>query len=261
MSGAMDEIRERPTVLVVEDHEDVRLVLRTELEDDFTVLEAPDGQEGLRLAVERMPDLVLTDILMPLMDGIELCRRLKADLATSHIPVVMLTARGAEEHEIEGLESGADDYITKPFSVAVLKARVRRLTAARRRLGERLGLDALLPTADSAIAPIDRDFLERAIRLVADHLADPGFGVDALAKGLFVGRNTLHRKLVGLLSLAPGDFIRVLRLNRARQLLEQSDRGIGEIAYACGFSEPANFTRGFKAQFGMTPSECREARG
>ena len=143
MSNAAHMRAGRPTVLVVEDHEDVRLVLRTELEDDFTVLEAPDGREGLHLAVERMPDLVLTDILMPVMDGIELCRRLKADLATSHIPVVMLTARGAEEHELQGLESGADDYITKPFSVAVLKARIRKLTAARRRLGEHLGLDAL----------------------------------------------------------------------------------------------------------------------
>lgn len=257
MSKVAREPTGRPVVLVVEDHEDVRLVLRTEMEEDFAVIEARDGAEGLALAVAHTPDLVLTDILMPVMDGIELCRRLKTDVRTSHIPVVMLTARTAEEHELEGLETGADDYITKPFSVPILKVRIRRLTTARRRLGERLSLDALVPTAESAITPLDEGFLNQAIRLVARHLADPDFGVDELARGLGLGRNTLYRKLTALLSLTPGEFVRSLRLNRARQLLEETSRSISDIAYAVGFPEPANFTRCFKNQFGVTPSQCR----
>lgn len=261
MNYPADPSPERPTVLVVEDHDDVRLVLRTELEDDFVVIEACDGAEGLALATERLPDLVLTDVLMPVMDGIELCRCLKNDVRTSHIPVVMLTARSAEEHELEGLETGADDYITKPFSILILKARIRKLATARRHLGELLSHDGVFAAAAGGVTPLDEDFLNRAIRLVAVHLADPVFGVEELAKGLAVGRNTLYRKLTALLTLTPGEFVRSLRLKRAKQLLEESALSISEISDAVGFPEPANFTRSFKHEFGMTPSECRKGRG
>ncbi len=256
------------TVLVVEDNAEVRTYLRMHLAQRYRVVEAIDGVDGLAKAPRLLPDLVLSDVMMPGMDGYALCRTLKADPATDFIPVFLLTAKAGQEDRIEGLHEQADDYLTKPFDVRELTARVDNLIASRKRLlkhfvrnanghaGTPGDLGAAAPPAQSTpdLDPGDLDFLEAVRAAVQAYLDDEDFGVDALAGAVAVSRSTLYRKLGTLLDRTPQALLREARLARAAGLLEARAGGVGEIAYAVGFKSVAHFSRAFHAHYGVPPS-------
>ncbi len=244
------------TILVVEDNEDLRLVLQTELEDDYEVLLAKDGREGLELAVLHVPDLVITDIMMPVMFGLELCKELKTNEVTNHIPVVMLTARSKEDEQIEGLEHGANDYISKPFSVPILKMRVRNLLESRRNYRNRI-LQQVDATGGIEAVPFEDRFMERIVKQVGEQMSDPDFRVESLSTAMNMAERTLQRKLKAMTNQTPQELIRSMRLNRARDLLENSNLSVSEVAFQVGYLEPTNFSRSFKKQFGFSPSQLR----
>lgn len=250
------QVTERATILVVEDNADVRLVLETELEDDYVVLLASHGHEGLELAIQNVPDLVITDVMMPKMSGLELCQAIKCNEVTNHIPVIMLTARGQEYEQIEGLEVGANDYISKPFSVPILKMRIHNLLESRRHYRLRI-LQQLDATGDIEAVSFGDRFMERVLACVDLHLSEPDFGVEQLAAEVGMSERTLQRKLKAMADSTPQDVIRSIRLNRARSLLESSSLSISEVAFKVGFQEPTNFSRSFKKQFSSPPSHFR----
>jgi len=245
-----------PTILIVEDHPDLRAFLREELIADFVLLEAPDGRAGLDLARQEIPDLVLTDVMMPELDGFELCRRLKTDERTNHIPVVMLTAKTESASRLAGLEIGADDYLTKPFDIAELKQRLSNLLEQRRLLRDRFARNSLDPGRRSQpVESADELFLERARDLVAANLEDPDFRVDGMCRGLGMSRTQLHRKLKAVADQSTGEFLRNQRLLRAAEMLAGNYGNVTEVAYAVGFRNLSHFAKTFREQFGVAPSE------
>jgi CheY-like chemotaxis protein len=224
------------TVLVVEDNADLRTYLQRELSADYRVLEAADGEVGASLARGEVPDLVVSDVMMPGLDGFQLCQRLKQDLATSHVPVILLTARAEIDSRLEGLKQGADDYLAKPFDVRELRVRIANLIALRRRLQERYATQ--LQAADIAAMPVtsaDERFLRRCREIVDEHLDDEDFSVETFAREAALSRAQLHRKLKALTDLAPRDFLRAQRLHRAAHLLGGRYGNVTEVAYAVGF--------------------------
>jgi len=247
-------------VLLVEDHPDMRAFLRQELGDDYDIEEAVDGADGLARAIELVPDLVITDAMMPRMDGFELVRRLRADARTSHVPIVMLTARTSDDARIAGLESGVDDYLPKPFSARVLRMRVRNLLEIRRLLRARYAGEIWLKPEEVEAPSVDREFLEKVARIVEERISDHTLTVEDLAASVHMSRSQLHRKLRALLGRTPGALIRGMRLQRAADLVTAGDLQLGQVAYAVGFSDQAHFTRSFKKHFGCTPSAYRQAR-
>ena len=249
---------ERPIILVVEDHEDTRTFLRQELESDYRVDVAPDGEKGLSRAIELLPDLVLTDVGLPGMDGYELARRLRDDERTSHVPIVMLTGHVSDDARVEGLESGVDDYLGKPFSARVLRSRVQNLLELRRLLRTRYAGELWLRPEEVEGTSLDRQFLAAVAKVIEDRIADPDFSVEELASAVAMSRSQLHRKLTALMGRAPGALIRGMRLQRAQDLIRAGTHSLGRIAHQTGFSDQAHFTRSFKRQFGCTPSEFRD---
>jgi DNA-binding response OmpR family regulator len=250
---------EKPIVLLVEDNADVRSYVKDYLREKYILMEADNGLDGLTIAVEKIPDLILSDIMMPKMNGVELCNKLKSDERTSHIPVILLTAKASGEDKIEGLETGADDYIMKPFDARELQVRIKNLIDQRRKLREYFKKQSLFEIEEDSITPADKKFLQKAIDVIHDHISDPEFSVDLFAGEMALSRSQLHRKLTALYSESPRDFIRRIRLSRAAKLIEQHFGNISEIALEVGFSNPAHFTRCFKQQFNKTPSEYEKS--
>ncbi|MCZ6778903.1 MAG: response regulator, partial [Acidobacteria bacterium] len=244
-----------PTILIVEDNADVRGYLMSHLEGDYHVVEAADGVEGLDQAQAIKPDLVIVDVMMPRMDGYALCRALKADEKISHIPVVLLTARADEESKVMGLETGADDYLYKPFNAAELLARVENLIEIRRQLRERFSETIVVQPGDIEITSAEADFLKQVQGIVEAHLADRQFSVEWLASEVALSRRQLDRRLRSLTRLSASGFIRKMRLERAAQLLVQQAGKVSEVAYAVGFQDVAHFSKLFRQTFGVPPSE------
>ncbi len=246
-----------PTLLMVEDNADLRNYVRTELADEYQVLVAANGRTGLDLARREIPDLVLSDVMMPEMDGIELCRVLKADDLTNHVPVILLTARAEADSRREGLESGADDYVAKPFAVSELRIRIRNLIEQRRLLAERYDkLEVARPgRAANPVPSADDRFLTRAREIIAANLEDPEFRVEALCKEIGMSRTQLHRKLKAVAGRSAGDFVRVERLNKAAELLGEGEANVTEVAYSVGYRSLSQFAKAFREQFGMAPSD------
>jgi DNA-binding response OmpR family regulator len=261
--GAEPETRNaEPLLLIVEDNPDLRLYLRGILGEDYRILEAGSGRQGLEKALEHMPDLVLTDVMMPEMDGYELSRQLKSDERTCHIPVILLTARAGTESRIEGLETGADDFITKPFDPQELLTRIRNLIDQRRKLQERFikllskfGIEHLMEIETGEMTSMDQKFMQRIIQTVEQSLSDPEFDTDKLSSSVSLSRMQMHRKLVALTGQTPGRFIRTLRLNRAAEMLRSKTGTVTQIAYDVGFNNLSYFARCFQQQFGVLPSE------
>ncbi|HRZ20595.1 MAG TPA: response regulator, partial [Bacteroidales bacterium] len=251
----------KPLVLIVEDNSDLRHYIRGILDSDYRILEAGNGRQGLTIALEHIPDLVLTDVMMPEMDGFELSRKLKSDGRTSHIPIILLTARAGIESKIEGLETGADDFLTKPFDQEELQVRVKNLIQQRRKLKERYlraagaSLYKLTETPTAELLTMDEQFLRRVKHVVENRLSDADFSVDEMASEVHLSRVQLHRKLKALIDMPASDYIRTLRLNRAAELIAHKTANIAEIAYDVGFTNPSHFSEAFKKQFGILPSE------
>ncbi len=244
----------KPLLLIVEDNAEVRAYIRAQFEGSYQIREAENGRIGLDIAQQNTPDLIITDIMMPEMDGTALCRQLKTDERTSHIPVIMLTARADQADKLEGLRTGADDYLPKPFDAAELLVRAANLVEQRRKLQDHYRR-TLTPFAPAAIEADSMDivFLQRVRQAVEASMDDEGFSVAELGAQLGLSRSQLHRKLSALTGLAPNEVIRNMRLERARQLLEKKALTVSEAAYGCGFSSPAYFSKCFKDYFGVSP--------
>jgi len=261
----------KPLVLVVEDNEDMRALLANVLGEEFNVAMAVNGKEGLKSAVKYVPDLVVSDVMMPVMDGLELCRRLKEEVSTSHIPVLLLTACSMDEQKAEGYESGADGYLSKPFSGKVLLARCRSLIKNRRLIRNIWNGSTSTPAAAEkkeetdkkakALTSVDNEFYARFLKKVEEKMGNPDMNVDQLASELGLGRSQFYRKIKALTNYSPVELLRRLRLQRAKEELARSEKSVSEIAYEVGFSTPAYFTKCFRDSYGKTPSEYREQLG
>ena len=248
---------DKPTILVIDDNNDIRQYEHTLLQDDYIVLEAADGKEGLDVAKKEVPDLVICDVMMPVMDGLEFTQNLKTHTATSHIPVIMLTAKNLEEHRAEGYEHGADSYITKPFHSKVLLARIENLLKQRKLLKHLFQgtLEAELEIADSHLEDRDKQFLKQLHAIIQKNLSDSEFGVEDIGKQIGLSRVQLYRKVKAMTGSSVVDLLRKARLAKAKRLLESRSMSVSEVAYDVGFSAPSYFTKCFKDEYGMLPGE------
>jgi signal transduction histidine kinase/AraC-like DNA-binding protein len=242
-------------ILIVEDNNDVRQFTRQQLEKDFRIAEACNGEEGLEAAKKYVPDLIISDVMMPVMDGLRFGREIRSHPATSHIPLILLTAKARMEDRIEGLENGIDDYITKPFSVKELRARIRNLLDTRKLLREHYERSGFSVPDDAPGIPADKAFLEKTFSIVHQHLEDSGFKVETLASELSLSVSQLNRKLNALINLPAGELMRTCKLKRAAELLKNKSGTVSEICYTLGFSDQAYFARSFRKYFGCTPTE------
>lgn len=247
-----------PTVLIVDDNADMRRYLRTLLTDKYYVTEAADGESGLKLAHESIPDIIVSDVMMPVMDGLQFCRKIKDDAMTSHIPVILLTARSTESQQVEGLESGADAYLTKPFSAQLLLARIDNLLKSRKQLRHLFDGKAKEESQEEEkLSAPDRTFIDRLKAAIQKHLSESDLKMDDLGAELGISRVQLYRKVKALTGLSPVELLRQIRLQKAYSLLEHTDHTVSEIAYDTGFSSPGYFTTCFKKQYGKNPMEMR----
>ena len=244
---------DRPTVLVIDDNADIRNYVTTLLAEEYHVLDAPEAATGIRLAMKYVPDVIVSDVMMPGMDGIECCRRLKTELQTCHIPVILLTACSLDEQRIQGYNGGADSYISKPFNSQLLLSRIRNLIDSRRQLRQFFGDNQTL--AKENICDIDKDFVSRFKSLVEEKMRDPELNVEDLGKDMGLSRVQLYRKLKSLTNYAPNELLRQARLKKAISLLASSEMTVAEIAYEVGFSSPSYFTKCYKEQFGESPTD------
>ena len=247
----------KPTVLVIDDNNDIRQYEHTLLQDDYIVLEAADGKEGLDVAKKEVPDLVICDVMMPVMDGLEFTQNLKTHTATSHIPVIMLTAKNLEEHRAEGYEHGADSYITKPFHSKVLLARIENLLKQRKLLKHLFQgtPEAELEIADSHLEDRDKQFMKQLHAIIQKNLSDSEFGVEDIGKQIGLSRVQLYRKVKAMTGSSVVDLLRKARLAKAKRLLESRSMSVSEVAYDVGFSAPSYFTKCFKDEYGMLPGD------
>jgi signal transduction histidine kinase/ABC-type sugar transport system substrate-binding protein/CheY-like chemotaxis protein len=247
---------ERPVVLIIEDNADMREYIATILHDRYDVIEAENGQTGLLAAVRKVPDLIVCDVMMPVMDGLELCRRVKSTTATSHIPVILLTARSLDEQQTEGYESGADSYIKKPFTREMLLARIGNLLANRDRLRQCYqdgDVASLLQANDG-----DPTFLQRLHKVIDSELADSSFGVEQMAQGIHLSRIQLYRKVKAMTGFSPADLLRNVRLEAARSLFDTTDLNVSQVSARTGFASLQHFNRCFKEMYHSTPSDYKK---
>ena len=253
----VSENTNKPTVLVIDDNNDIRQYEHTLLQDDYIVIEAVDGKEGLEIAKKEVPDLVICDVMMPVMDGLEFTEQLKTNTATSHIPVIMLTAKNLEEHRAEGYEHGADSYITKPFHSKVLLARIENLLKQRKLLKHLFqgSKEAEQEIAESHLEDRDKQFLKQLHSIIQKNLSDSEFGVEDIGKQIGLSRVQLYRKVKAMTGSSVVDLLRKARLAKAKRLLESRSMSVSEVAYDVGFSAPSYFTKCFKDEYGMLPGE------
>lgn len=246
------------TILIVEDNEELRKFLAQALSAQYNVLEAPDGAVGLDIALKEIPDMIISDVTMPNIDGFEFCRRVKQAETTSHIPIIMLTAMASDVHQIEGLQHGANIYLTKPFSVQLLELHIANLIKSTDALKEKFGRQVTLMPNNIEIEHPEEKFLHKLVDIVERHMEDAEFNVAALVDHMGMSQTVLYKKIKTLTGMTTLDFIKSLRLKRAAQLLAQQKLHIGEVAYSVGFNDRKYFSKEFKKQFGKSPSEYVE---
>ena len=252
---SMDAALQHKKLLLVEDNEELVSLMKGVLQLHFQVITAANGEEGIQMAQKTSPDIIISDVMMPRMDGVEMCGLLKKDLATSHIPVILLTARSTYDYQREGYASGADDYLSKPFPLDLLIAKVRNLLFTREKLKLAFRQKPDLAPSDIAVSPADADLMEKAIRVVENHMDDADFDIAAFVKEMGMSRTLLFAKLKAITDHTPNDFIQTIRLKRAAQLLLQSEYKVSEISYMVGFNNPKYFSKCFQKQFGCSPSK------
>jgi YesN/AraC family two-component response regulator len=244
-----------PLLLIVEDNNELRSYIATLFQGSFEIIEAKDGNEGIKIAIAKVPDIIISDIMMPEKDGIELTNTLKTDVRTSHIPIILLTAKTGASNELKGLISKADDYITKPFNAEILKQKVKNFIEMRKELQKRYSQHLYLKPKDISVTNIDEQLLEDIQKVIDTRITEPDFTVTPFAKELGLSRMQLHRKLKALTGLSASEFIRSQRLKSSTKLMETSDLSISEIAYTVGFNSPSYFIKCFKEAYGLTPTE------
>jgi DNA-binding response OmpR family regulator len=253
--SAINLPQELPLVLIVEDNEDLRTYIRSKLAASYRIIESENGLKGVENATASMPDLIISDWMMPDMDGLQLCSKIKSDERTSHIPVILLTALATAESKITGLQKGADEYLTKPFDARELEIRVKNLIENRRKLRDRYSKQILLQPMDIEVTSTDEKFLQRVMQIVEQKMGETEFTAEAFSREVGMSRMQLHRKLTALTGQSTTDFLRTLRLKRAVQLMEAHMGNISEIAYEVGFNNLSYFAKCFREQYGMSPNE------
>ena len=248
------------TVLVVEDNAEVAQMVAEKLAKEYNVLTAENGEDGLDKLAKNHIDIVVSDIMMPVMDGLQMTQKIKTNIETSHIPVILLTARQTLESNIEGLRSGADAYIVKPFSITHLLTQVQTLLENRKRERESFVHRPYLPSSKSSINKADENFLKKMTDLIVAHINQPEFNVEQLAAALCMSRSSLHRKIKDVSNLTPVDFIRLVRLKKAAELIRNNNYRVSEVCEMVGISSPSYFIKLFHKQFGMTPKEFADKK-
>ncbi len=248
-------IEEAPLVLIVEDNDDMRQFIKENIQMNYKVVEAVDGEDGISKALENIPDLIISDVLMPKLNGYEFCSKIKTDERTSHIPVILLTSKAETSSRIMGLETGADDYLTKPFYSAELILRIRNLIEQRKKLREKFSKEITLEPKDIAVTSTDEKFLTRVLEIIEKNVSNENFSAEDFAESVGMSKTHLNRKLNALTDTSANEFIRTYRLKKAARLLSGRSGNISEIAYEVGFSNPSYFAESFKKLFGYSPSE------
>lgn len=248
-------ITKKKHVLLVEDNEDLRFYLKENLSGTYDIAEASNGREAWDYATKHAPDLIVSDIMMPVMDGLELCTKLKNDPQTSHIPVILLTARHSKEQESEGLEVGADEYITKPFSYEILALKIKNLLRTREAIQQKFGKTFEIEPSEIGITSLDEKIFQKALDVVEKNIGNASFNIEQLAQELGMSRAHLYNKFMAIIGKTPAEFIKIMRLKRAAQLMEKSQLSVSEISYEVGYNGPRYFSVHFKEHFNMSPSE------
>lgn len=246
-------------ILIIDDNADVRDYVKSLLKEEYTVIEAPDGRAGLKKAMKYVPDAIICDVMMPVMDGLECCRKLKTELQTSHIPVMLLTACSLDEQRIQGFECGADSYISKPFNSKLLLVRLRNLMDNHKRLKRFFGDKTTL--SKESVSDVDKGFVDRFRELIEENLADSELSVEDLGSKMGLSRVQLYRKIKALTNYSPNELVRIARLKKAASLLASSEKTISEITYEVGFTSPSYFTKCYKEYFGESPTDFLKRRG
>lgn len=246
-------------ILIIDDNADVRDYVKSLLKEEYTVIEAPDGRAGLKKAMKYVPDAIICDVMMPVMDGLECCRKLKTELQTSHIPVMLLTACSLDEQRIQGFECGADSYISKPFNSKLLLVRLRNLMDNHKRLKQFFGDKTTL--SKESVSDVDKGFVDRFRELIEENLADSELSVEDLGSKMGLSRVQLYRKIKALTNYSPNELVRIARLKKAASLLAYSEKTISEITYEVGFTSPSYFTKCYKEYFGESPTDFLKRRG
>ncbi|AVM49595.1 substrate-binding domain-containing protein [Capnocytophaga sp. oral taxon 878] len=249
---------EKPTVLIVEDNEDMRQFIRYILSDSYNLIEAENGEEGFEVAKKHLPDVVISDVMMPKTDGFDLCQLIKTNVATNHIPVILLTAYALDEQKQVGFESGADAYISKPFNVKLLKTRVRKLIENRKKIRESFSNFLLNETKQETLGKVEQQFITDFTHYVENSIANPEMNIDEIADALGLSRSNLYRKIKSLTDYSPNELIRTIRVKYAKQLLNSKAKSISEVAYEVGFSSPSYFAKCFKDFYNESPTEYLE---
>jgi DNA-binding response OmpR family regulator len=254
-SQAKEEVKGAPVILIVEDNIDLRNYISGNLGDSYQILMAENGKQGLERAAESIPDLVISDLMMPIMDGMEMCTKLKRDERTNHIPVIILTAKADRGSKMEGLGIGADDYIIKPFDAEELKVRVRNLIEQRKKLRERFRKEFLTDPAGLEIPAPEDDFMVRVMDCLKKHLTEPEFNVEQLGKEMGLSRTQLYRKILALTDHTPSELIRNTRLRMAARMFMEGHNNVTRVMLSVGFDTSVYFAQYFRELFGLNPSE------
>ena len=245
--------------MIIDDNADVRDYVKSLLKEEYTVIEAPDGRAGLKKAMKYVPDAIICDVMMPVMDGLECCRKLKTELQPSHIPVMLLTACSLDEQRIQGYDGGADSYISKPFNSKLLLVRLRNLMDNHKRLIQFFGDKTSL--SKESVSDVDKGFVDRFRELIEENLADSELSVEDLGGKMGLSRVQLYRKIKALTNYSPNELVRIARLKKAASLLASSEKTISEITYEVGFTSPSYFTKCYKDYFGESPTDFLKRRG
>ncbi|HEX8023057.1 response regulator transcription factor, partial [Mucilaginibacter sp.] len=248
-------VSEQSLLLIVEDDPDFRFFLKDNLKSEYRIAEAVNGRDGWQQALSLHPDMIISDVNMPVMDGVALSKKLKSDKRTSHIPLILLTASNAEVDELIGLESEANDFITKPFNFAVLLIKIRNLLALNEKLKATYSRLLKITLDEIEIESEEERFLKAVVLYIEKNLTDPQLSVDALSRELCISRVSLYKKILEITGLAPVEFIRSVKLEKAVQLMEKSDMKVAQIAYHVGFSTPNYFSKSFKEKYHISPTE------
>lgn len=249
---------QKPLLLTIEDNNEVRNYIKKNLYQHFNICEAIDGEDGWEKAINILPDLIISDVMMPKMDGFELCKKLKTDERTSHIPVIILTAKATLKDKISGFEYGADEYIMKPFEIEELRSRIKNLLQQRKRLHEHYKTHGLFEIDEHKISSLDQQFISKVFKIIKNNISNSDLSIELLTENLMVSRSLLHKKLSALVGEAPGELIKRIRLTKAADLLKNNAGNVTEISFEVGFSNPSYFTACFKKQFGVSPSQYQQ---
>jgi DNA-binding response OmpR family regulator len=249
---------DRTSILIVEDNFDLREMIKADLKDTYSILEAANGKTGFKLAEEKIPDLIISDIMMPEMDGYELSHKIKTNEKTNHIPIILLTARAATEDKLAGLETGADDYLIKPFNSDELKIRVKNLIKIRQQMREKYQTQMLIKPSEIVVPSSQKVFIDKLTSQIEKNISNESFSVEILSEEIGLSRAQLHRKIKAITNQSPSEFIRNFRLQRAAELLKQDAGNIAEIAYKVGFNSQAYFTKTFQEIYSVTPLDFKK---